>query len=341
MMRTRTAVLILALFVAMALLATHTILSALNRGVSGDTARYTAIFGSVLGLRVGDDIRMAGVRVGRVDAIELDPERRAKVVLRVQARHRLTTTTKALIRYQNLIGQRYVALAPGTGAAQPLPADATIPYERTESAFDVSTVLAGFEPLFATLQPEDINSLSNTLIQALQGDGVSLSALVTQAAALAATFRDRDEILGEVITNLGGVVDGLAKRSGELETLITQSRTLTAELYAQGEVLKGAVDQASGSTTALADLILRIEPGLARARQSASEGVRLLLSNGARLDRTAAELPFALAGLARISGNGTYISSYICGLDVSLWGVLFPPGLLSQVGGNAHSEVCR
>ncbi|MFE3543744.1 MCE family protein [Nocardia sp. NPDC059177] len=341
MMKTRTAVLILAVFVGLALVATYTIFSTLQRGVSGDTTRYTATFGNVLGLRVGDDVRMAGIRVGRVDAIELDADRRASVVLRVQARHRLTTTTKALVRYQNLIGQRYIALAAGDGPGQQLPPEGAIPYENTESSFDVSTVLAGFEPLFATLQPDDINSLSHTLIQALQGDGVSLSALVTQAAQLAGTFRDRDEILGQVITNLGGVVAGLAHRSNELETLITQSRTLTVELYEQGMTLSTAVERASGSTAQLADLVARIEPGLARAQQSANDGVRLLLGNGERLDITAAELPFVLAGLARVSGNGAYISSYVCSLDVSLWGVVLPPGMLSQVGGTAHSEVCR
>ncbi|MEV6066214.1 MlaD family protein [Nocardia sp. NPDC052001] len=341
MLKLRTAMLGLALFTGLALVATYTIFSTLQRGVSGDTTSYTATFGNVLGLRAGDDVRMAGVRVGRVDTVELDADRRARVVIRVQARQHLTTTTKALIRYQNLIGQRYIALAPGTGAAQPLPPGGSIPYERTESSFDVSTVLAGFQPLFSTLQPEQVNSLSNTLVQALQGDGVSLSALVTQAAALASTFRDRDEILGQVITNLGGVVEGLAHRGDELATLITQSRTLLSDLYAQGETLKGAVDQAAGSTTRLAQLIEQIKPGLAQAQQSATAGVNLLLSNGSRLDITAAELPYLLAGLARISGNGTYIGSYICSLDVSLWGVLFPPGVISQIGGTAHSEVCR
>ncbi|MFE2955543.1 MlaD family protein [Nocardia tengchongensis] len=340
-MKTRTAVIGFALFVALSLIAGYTIYSTLQRSVSGDTERYTATFGNVLGLRVGDDVRMAGVRVGRVDAIELTDQHRARVALRVQARYRLFADTKALIRYQNLIGQRYVALAAGSGNPAPLPPGGSIPYELTESSFDVSTVLAGFEPLFSALQPDEINSLSNTLIQALQGDGVSLSALVTQAAGLASTFRDRDEILGQVITNLSQVVAGLANRGGELETLITQSRTLVDDLYAQGEALKTAVDRAAGSTTQLADLIHQVGPGMARAQGSATAGVNLLLSNGSRLDLTAAELPFALAGLARISGNGAYVNTYLCSLDISLWGVLFPPGLFSQVGGNAHSEVCR
>lgn len=341
MMTMRNAVLSMALFVAVALVAGYTIWSTLQRSVPGETHTYTATFGDVLGLRVGDDVRVAGVRVGRVDEIGLDADREARVVLRVRADQRLTTATKALIRYQNLIGQRYVALAPGDGEGDPLAPGSAIPLARTESSFDVSTLLAGFEPLFSVLQPEEINSLSETLVQALQGDDVSLSALITQAAGLASTFRERDEILGAVITNLTGVVTGLANRSGELETLITQSRTLVTGLYEQGEVLKDAFHRIAGSTDELAALVAQIQPGMARAQRDATTGVELLLSNGARLDRAALELPYVLAGLARISGNGAYINSYICGLDVSLWGVLFPPGVLTQIGGTAHSEVCR
>ncbi|MBF6415399.1 MCE family protein [Nocardia cyriacigeorgica] len=331
----------LAVFVALALGATYTIWSTLQRSVPGDTTAYSATFTDVLGLRVGDDVRMAGVRVGRVDAIELDPQRKARVEFSVQSRQRLYTTTKALIRYQNLIGQRYIALAPGEGEGQRLTAGARIPLERTESSFDVSTLLAGFEPLFSMVQPDEVNSLSETMVQALQGDGVSLSALITRAASLASTFGERDEILGAVITNLSGVIAGLANRSHELETLITQSRALVTGLYEQGETLKGAVTQVADSTDKLTELIGQVAPGMAQAQLDATAGVNLLLSNGARLDRAAVELPDVLAGLARISGNGTYINSYVCGLDVSLWGVLFPQGMFSQVGGNSHTEVCR
>ncbi|MFE6858320.1 MCE family protein [Nocardia sp. NPDC057668] len=340
-MKTRSATLGFAVFVIASVIATYTIWSTLQRSVPGDTRRYSAVFDDVLGLRVGDDVRVAGVRVGRVEEIGFDPARKARVVLTVEADQDLHTTTRALIRYQNLIGQRYVELAAGAGAAQVLSEGATIPLERTESSFDVSTLLAGFEPLFSVLQPDQVNSLSQTLVQALQGDGVSLSALITQAAGLAATFQQRDQILGEVITNLSSVLAGLAHRSGELETLIAQSNALVSGLYEQGETLKNAVTLAAGSTTSLTDLILRVKPGIAQAQADAATGVQLLLSNGARLDTAAAELPFVLAGLARISGDGAYINSYICSIDVSLWGILLPPGLVSQIGGNSHSEVCR
>ncbi|CCF65585.1 MCE family protein [Nocardia cyriacigeorgica] len=329
------------LFAVLAVVLTYTIWSTLQRSVSGDTHSYSATFSDVLGVRVGDDVRMAGVRVGRVDSIDFEDDYKARLEFRIQDRQRLTTTTKALVRYQNLIGQRYIALIPGEGDGTVLEPGSYIPLERTEPSFDVSALLSGFEPLFSVLQPDQVNSLSETLIQALQGDGVSLSALITQAAELATTFGARDEILGQVITNLSSVIAGLANRSKELETLITQARSLVEALYTEGESLKSSVDQVATSTDALVGLITQVKPDMARAQDMATSGVALLLLNGAALDQAAIELPNVLNGLARFTSYGAYANAYICRLDVSLWGVLLPPGLFSQVGGESQSEVCR
>ncbi|WP_306362906.1 MCE family protein [Nocardia sp. CC227C] len=340
-MRSTRALIGFSLFTVVALTLTYTIWSTLQRSVAGDTDRYSAVFTDVLGLRVGDDIRMAGVRVGRVDDIDFTDGYRARVDFRIDTDQRLTTSTKALVRYQNLIGQRYVALMPGRDAGTPMRAGDQIPIERTEPSFDVSALLSGFEPLFSVLQPDQINSLSETLVQALQGNNVSLSALITQAADLADTFGQRDRILGDVLTNLSSVIAGLANRSGELETLITQARALMEGFYQQGEALKGSVEQIATATDSLSRIVATVKPGLARAQQDAGAGVALLLLNGASLDQAAVELPTVLNALARFSSYGAYGNAYLCRLDVSLWGVALPPGLFSQIGGPAQSEVCR
>lgn len=108
-------------FAILAVTLTYLIWSTLQRSVSGDTDKYSATFADVQGLRVGDDIRMAGVRVGRVDRISRTPTDQAHVDFEIQHNQHLYTNTTALVRYQNLIGQRYVALEPGSGAAAPLP----------------------------------------------------------------------------------------------------------------------------------------------------------------------------------------------------------------------------
>lgn len=340
-MKSARALLGFSLFAVVAIVLTYTIWSTLQRAVPGDTETYSATFSDVMGVRIGDDVRMAGVRVGRVDAIEFEPDYKARLVLRVESRQRLTDTTKALVRYQNLIGQRYIALVPGKEAGNEIAPGSHIPLERTEPSFDVSALLSGFEPLFGVLQPDQVNSLSETLVQALQGDGVSLSALITQAAELANTFGQRDEILGQVIGNLSSVIAGLANRSVELETLLTQARALMDALWAEGETLKSSVDQVARSTDSLTALVMRVKPDIAAAQNEATTGVELLLLNGTALDQAAIEFPVVLNGIARFTGYGAYGNAYLCSLDVSLWGVLLPPGLFSQIGGDSQSEVCR
>ncbi|MCX5042986.1 MCE family protein [Aldersonia sp. NBC_00410] len=329
------------LFAIISIVVTWVTWSTLQRNVEGDTQSYSATFSDVLGLHGGDDVRISGVRVGRVERIALDSNHNANVTFVVQDDQQLYSNTKALVRYQNLIGQRYLALAPGKGDATPLEAGGAIPLDHTEPSFDISGLLNGFEPLFSTLQPEQVNSLSNTLIQALQGDNVSLSAFITQAAGLAVTVQQRDVILGSVIDNLSGVLSGLANRSTELESLIAQTQFLVGGLYAQGQTLLNSTQRVAGATDAMADMIGQIQPQLQTTSDSTSTALNYLVGNGAALDQAAIDLPPVLTAIARISQNGAWANAYFCSLDVSLWGVLFPPGLFSQVGGNSHSEVCR
>lgn len=328
-------------FAVVAVMVTYLIWSTLQRSVAGDTDRYSATFTDVQGLRVGDDVRVAGVRVGRVDSIARTPDDDAAVGFEILRDQHLYTNTTALVRYQNLIGQRYIALEPGQGTAAPLPPGGSIALDHTEPSFDVSTLLAGFQPLFSVLQPDQVNELSQTLIQALQGNGVSLSALITQGAALASTFGDRDRILGDVITNLAGVIDGLAHRSSALKTLIRQTQQLMTGFYDQGKLLESSVDQAAATTDSLDGLVSTIAPGMAQAQDNATTGVGLLLANGAALDRAAVQVPNVLDDIARFTSYGAYANAYFCSLDVSLYNVILPRGLFSQIGGDSHSEVCR
>ncbi|WP_431971416.1 MCE family protein [Nocardia sp. bgisy134] len=335
------------LFAIVSILVTVVVWNTLARVVPGDTKTYSATFTDVLGLREGDDVRMAGVRVGKVEKIELARDNRtresvANVTFIVESDQTIYDDTKALVRYQNLIGQRYVALSPG-GASNPAPLknNASIPLERTEPSFDVSGLLNGFQPLFQVLQPEQVNRLSETFIQALQGDNVSLSSFIVQAAQLATDFQRRDAILSDVITNLSGVMAGLAKRGDELETLVTQTRALIGGLYEQGQILLHSTEQIASATTSLVGMVGNIQPKLQVAQNSTSAALTLLLANGAKLDQAAIDVPNILSAAGRHTSEGGYANAYLCGLDVSLYGVLFPRGLFSQIGGNAHSAVCR
>ncbi|MFF2554352.1 MCE family protein [Nocardia sp. NPDC058058] len=343
-MSIRRPLIVFTVFATIAILVTVMVWNTLARTVKGDTNTYAATFSDVLGLREGDDVRMAGVRVGKVERIGLDERNRAVVTFVVQRAQTLYGDTKALVRYQNLIGQRYVALAPGAGspdARSVLRAGAAIPIERTEPSFDISGLLNGFQPLFAVLSPDQVNTLSGTLVQALQGDGVSLSAFITQAATLAGDFQRRDAVLTSVIGNLSAVMSGLARRGSELETLVTQTRALIGGLVDQGQALQASTARIADATTGLTAMFDGIQPKLVLAQHSTRDALTLLLAHGAQLDQSLPDTTAIMTDWGKAFQYGAYANGYLCSLDLSLYGVLLPRGTFSRIGGDSHSQVCR
>jgi phospholipid/cholesterol/gamma-HCH transport system substrate-binding protein len=105
---------------------------------------YHAVFSDVTGLETGDDIRVAGVRVGQVEGIRIKDRTLAEVTFTVAADRPLLTSTHAVVRYRNLVGQRYVALTEGTGDGTRLRPGGTIPLSRTQPALDLNALLNGF-----------------------------------------------------------------------------------------------------------------------------------------------------------------------------------------------------
>jgi len=216
----------LSLFMVAAVTLTWLVYVTLRRDVAGQTVPYAAVFSDVFGLREGDDVRMAGVRVGRVEKIELQGGL-AKVSFVVQNDQQLLGTTVASVTYQNIVGQRYLGLSLGDiGEPGPLKAGSVIPIERTDPSFDVGAMLNGFEPLFSVLNPRDADNLTKGVIQSLQGDDASIVGLVDQTSRLTESFAGKDGQLGEVITDLNVVVDNLARHNDSLARSSVRPATL-------------------------------------------------------------------------------------------------------------------
>jgi len=232
-MRSRGALIGLSLFMVVAVALTWLVYVTLRRDVTGPTVPYSAIFTDVFGLREGDDVRMAGVRVGRVERIELQGKY-AKVDFVVQADQQVLGNTVASVTYQNIVGQRYLGLSLGNlGDPHPLQPGSTIPVEQTDPSFDVGTLLNGYEPLFSVLDPKHADNLTKGVIESLQGDEGSITALVDQTAQLTEAFAGKDEELGAVITDLNLVVANLARHNDDLDHIVDQARTVVTTFDAR------------------------------------------------------------------------------------------------------------
>src|SRR5271170_2732704 len=153
---------------------------------------YNAEFTNISGLKAGNFVRIAGVEVGQVKHISIRRDNIVVVRFSIDDAVVLTGGSKALIRYDNVIGDRYMELQDGPGATARLTAGQTIPVDRTAPALDLDALIGGFRPLFRALDPLQVNALTGQLIAAFQGQGAAVSSFLAQTAAVTDTLADGD-----------------------------------------------------------------------------------------------------------------------------------------------------
>jgi phospholipid/cholesterol/gamma-HCH transport system substrate-binding protein len=322
-MRFRAPLIGLSLFMVVAITLTWLVYVTLRRDVAGPTTPYAAMFTDVYGLREGDDVRMAGVRVGRVEKIEL-AGKLAKVSFVVQNDQRLFGNTVASVTYQNIVGQRYLGLSLGkTGDPSQLAPHTIIPVDRTDPSFDVGTLLNGYEPLFSVLNPRDADNLTKGVIQSLQGDNASIVNLVSQTSTLTDTFAGRDQTLGEVITQLNTVMNNLSTQNKTLDQVISQTSKVVSDFDARRPELVASTGTMARVIRQLSTISDTVSPQLNETitRQPGFTGH--LVDIEPQLAFTGANLPLMLKGLARITNEGAFANAYACDLN----GTGFFPGL--------------
>lgn len=323
-----------------------TVFVTLQRKVDGPTKSYAALFTDVSGLKVGDEVRMAGVKVGRVDHVALDG-RLARVDFRVESNQVLYGNTKASIDYQNIIGQRYVGLSLGQFSdPRVLPAGAVIPVIRTEPSFDISKLLNGFEPLFALLNPKQVDNLTTAIVRAMQGDSGAVTTLISETTTLANAYSGTDQILDGVLKNLNSVLGSLAQRRTDLETTITSAKSMFNEFGMRREEFVNSLDQASIVGSRLANVIGDVQPDLQEWLGRDPGFAKHFMQDKQGFAYMGFNVPLLLKGLARFSQSGTYLDVYACDLTISE----FPriDSLIAKIvgvgtpGGVAqHSAKCR
>ncbi|MEU4313014.1 MCE family protein [Nocardia sp. NPDC024068] len=211
----------LGLFAAVMALVLALVIGAIERPVDGDTETHHALFTDANGLKTGDDVRMFGVQVGKVEAVALDGDK-AKV--------RLTTTTGTpvydnsvlAIRYQNLTGQRYVDLQQQPNPGVRLDDGATVPLAQTIPSFDVTSLFNGLQPVLATLSPEAINQFTESMLAVIEGDGTGLGPALDAIGKLSEYAGDRQQVIGTVVRNMSDLAERVGGRLYHLVPLLAR-----------------------------------------------------------------------------------------------------------------------
>lgn len=329
----------LIVFGLVTVLATYLLISTITNQSFGDQTTYRAQFTDVTGLAEGDDVRIAGVRVGSVEGIAVVDRNVAEVTFTVQSSTPLPDSVQALVRYRNLVGQRYIALSEGNGSGgKTLAADDVIPLERTTPALDLTALFGGFRPLFQALAPDDVNRLSFEIIQVFQGEGDTVNSLLGHVASLTGSLADKDAVIGSVIQNLNLVLGTVADRDVELDGLIVSLQQFVTGLSSDRQAIFDSLTTINDLALTTAGFVEEARPPLAADIEALGALAGGLSDNGATLEDALSFLPFKLETITRTATYASWFNFYLCsaGGTVTLPGgqavtldTLPPPGELN------------
>ncbi|GGF37499.1 ABC transporter substrate-binding protein [Marmoricola endophyticus] len=327
-------------FIVVTVLATVA-LGATIRSSSGGGTSYTALFTDATSLNKGDDVRMAGVRVGQVDDISVSDHRVAKVRFEVDPDVPLMRGTVAALRFRNLVGQRYIALNQGDSSVS-MPAGAVFDTDHTQPALNLTMLFNGFQPLFRLLDPDDVNKLSYQIVQVFQGEGSTVESLLSSTARLTKTIAAKDRVIGQLIDNLNSVLAVVNGRADELSTTIVTLQRLVSGLAEDRKTIGSTLDGLGDLTVSVSGLLEEGRAPLKRSIVSLGALSKNLSDNEPVIDDFLAKLPIKLDALGRTASYGSWLNGYVCSIQTQP-GTTFPQpeGYRGDYGAKPVAERCN
>lgn len=303
---------------------------------TGSGTAYSAVFSNVSRLRPGETVRVAGVRVGTVSGVSLRPDKTVIVTFDADRRVVLTDGTRAAVRYLNLIGDRYLELADGPGTTRILPPGSQIPIEHTMPALNLDLLLGGLKPVIRGLNPQDVNSLSASLVQIIQGQGDTLDSLFSRTASFTNALGEHNAVVQQLIQNLQHLLATLTKDGDDFSRAVDRLQRLVTELSSDRDPIGAAIESLDNGTASVADLLSQARAPLSATVDQLSRLAPDLEAKKDRIDTMIGKLPEDYRKIVRIGSYGSFVNYYICRLtfratDLEGRTAVFP--WISQEGG--------
>ncbi|QZY48032.1 MCE family protein [Mycolicibacterium austroafricanum] len=309
------------LFVIVCLVGTFALLAVFSQYRFSSTQTFRAEFSDVSGLADGDFVRIAGVEVGKVTSISVTDQSIALVEFSVDPTVELTSASRAAVRWENPIGDRYMALTEGSGGGQRrLDPGSTIAVSHTEPALDLDTLLGGFRPLFRALDPQQVNTLSSQLIGAFQGEGATINSFLSQAAVVTGTLADRDELIGEVIDNLNAVMSTFGDEHTQFAKAVDSLSQLIGGLAARRTDIANTVAHTNAAAATIADMLGQAREPLKHTVTQGDRVASIIAADHEWVDDYLETIPQSYKVLSRLGIMGDFFTFYLCDLVLKVNG---------------------
>lgn len=292
----------------------------------GGGTTYAAAFTEAGGLKAGDEVRIAGVSVGKVDRVDLEGDH-VRVDFRVQDGPQFGTATGASIRIKTILGQKYLSLEPA-GPRQ-LPAGTEIPLGRTVSAYDVVQAFSDLTTVNEQIDTKQLATALDAISSAFQGSAPDVKASLQGLSRLSQTVSSRDDALRQLLSHADDVSAVLSDRSDQLTALINDGTLLLQEIEARREVIHELLLNTSSLGIQLSGLVADTRATITPALDRLHDVLAILQRNQDNLDHSIQLLAPFVRVFANNLGNGRWFDTYIQNL------VPLPPAVRQQTLGTA------
>jgi phospholipid/cholesterol/gamma-HCH transport system substrate-binding protein len=274
----------------------------------GGGDHYRAAFTEAGGLVKGDDVRIAGVKVGKVEKIDLAGSH-VVVDFRVTEPATFGTRTGASVRMKTLLGQKYLALEPG-GAGQ-LEQDSEIPLERTVSSYDIVNAFADLTTTNEQIDTDQLASSLTTLATEFKDSPEEVKGALDGLSRLSRTIASRDGELKRLLASANSVSGTVAQRNKAVESIIKNADLLMVELDARREAIHTLFTNTSAMAQQVTGLVRDNRAELKPALDQLTKVLAVLEKHDKDLgDTIAAMAPFTRL-FANVLGNGRWFDTYI------------------------------
>jgi phospholipid/cholesterol/gamma-HCH transport system substrate-binding protein len=272
----------------------------------GDT--YHAAFSEAGGLKANDEVRVAGVRVGKVESVDLDGDQ-VNVTFKIDRGVDIGKDTGAAIKVKTLLGAMFLAIEPA-GPGQ-LDEGATIPVERTQSPYDVVEAFSGLAETSERIDTDRLATSLTALSDLGRNTPEEFQAALKGVSALSENLADRDEQINSLLTHLRKVSGVLGDRSQDIVTLMNDADVLFRALVARREAIHDLLVSTSTMSKELTTLIRQSRADLKPALTHLDTVVKVLLKNQDNLDETLRLMAPFYRVFANTLGNGPWFDTYI------------------------------
>lgn len=289
-----------------------TVSVALTLWIGGEIAGYersvdrydlTATFADATNLETGDPVKLAGVRIGSVGAVELVAGE-ALVTFGIDRGIELPSDSEVSVQAQDLLGRRLLRIDPGSAATMLGDGDEI---ERTTSAVNLGDLVNELGPLLEAVRPDQVNALVSALNEAVAGNRQTIAGLTTDLASVLDTAASRSATIASLTDDYGLLIDEVARRDGSIQQLVDNLVLLTQTFQASEDVLVDALDTLPGTTDALRSLLA---DNAAEADQIIADLATITQALQPRLDDVDAViggLPTVLERVWSVVDGGRYI----------------------------------